>query len=332
MPFSTRNVRIGGASILAIVFVGFGYVLSGPSFLSSKVVSAASSDELLKAYALKDSDGDGLPDWQEAIYGTDPNKKDTDGDGMSDLDALTAGKLTPQTLSKELPKTSTKLTSADLPGIDPAPGSITDEFSKELFQEYIAESKGQPMSAEAQQALVSKLMRSFSTRAGKLLESKYTLVSVHTGKNADVLTYAGTVERILRAHDVPAGNGEPLPLIEALVEKGDTTARPKLVLLADMYAAITKDLLATTVPPALASDHLLLIQSFDTLARSTRLVANYEKDPVGVLGALSLYQPYSKLAVTGFSNIAEVILASGDPESGTPGALIVKIARDAQTQ
>lgn len=32
----------------------------------------------------KDTDGDGLPDSVEAIYGTDPNNPDTDGDGYSD--------------------------------------------------------------------------------------------------------------------------------------------------------------------------------------------------------------------------------------------------------
>lgn len=331
MPFSTRNVRIGGASILAIVFVGFAYVVSGPSFLSSKTADAASSEELLKAYAAKDTDGDGLPDWQEAIYGTDPNKADSTGLGMTDGEALKAGKLTPQTLSTQLPKEGTKLTSADLPGVDPAPGSITDEFSKEFFQAYITESKGQPMSAEAQQALITKLMQSFSARAGKVLESKYTIVSVHTNKNMDVLTYAGAVEKIIRAHDVPAGSGEPLPLMEALIERGDLSARPKLVALADVYTAITKDLLGTAVPPALANNHLLLIQSYDTLARSTRLVANYEKDPVGVLGALAEYQPQSNRVLASLKTLASAVIAVGEPSAGEPGYFIVQFARSIET-
>ncbi len=31
-----------------------------------------------------DSDGDGLPDYEESIRGTDPNNADTDGDGLDD--------------------------------------------------------------------------------------------------------------------------------------------------------------------------------------------------------------------------------------------------------
>lgn len=32
----------------------------------------------------KDSDGDGISDWQEVMYGTDPYNPDTDGDGLLD--------------------------------------------------------------------------------------------------------------------------------------------------------------------------------------------------------------------------------------------------------
>ncbi len=35
-----------------------------------------------------DSDDDGLPDYSEKIYGTDPNSADTDGDGLSDYDEI----------------------------------------------------------------------------------------------------------------------------------------------------------------------------------------------------------------------------------------------------
>jgi hypothetical protein len=33
---------------------------------------------------VRDSDEDGVPDWQEGIFGTDPTKKDTNDDGVSD--------------------------------------------------------------------------------------------------------------------------------------------------------------------------------------------------------------------------------------------------------
>ncbi|MEW5760104.1 MAG: transglutaminase domain-containing protein, partial [Candidatus Thermoplasmatota archaeon] len=42
-------------------------------------------------YLLGDSDGDGIIDKEEALYGTDQNKFDTDGDGINDYDELKLG-------------------------------------------------------------------------------------------------------------------------------------------------------------------------------------------------------------------------------------------------
>jgi hypothetical protein len=42
------------------------------------------SSDAKNTESLKDSDGDGLKDWEEIIYGTDPQNPDTDGDGTSD--------------------------------------------------------------------------------------------------------------------------------------------------------------------------------------------------------------------------------------------------------
>src|SRR5574343_1049151 len=37
-----------------------------------------------------DQDSDGVPDWEESIWGTDPKKPDTDNDGISDFDFIKA--------------------------------------------------------------------------------------------------------------------------------------------------------------------------------------------------------------------------------------------------
>ena len=47
----------------------------------------------------KDSDGDGLADWQEErIYGTLPNDADTDGDGKTDFEEIIEDNTEPYSL------------------------------------------------------------------------------------------------------------------------------------------------------------------------------------------------------------------------------------------
>ena len=331
MAIPTRAIRISGALLISVFMVGGAYVLSGPSFLSTKQVDAESTEALLASYAAKDTDTDGLPDWQEALYGTDPEKAISTKFGVTDGEAVRTGLLNATSTASLLPKQEKiTLTKADLPGETPAPGSITEQFSEEFFKSYVAAGGGGRLSIEKQDALIASLMKDFSSRASNVLSSKYTIISIHSSPNASVLDYANSVENVLRKHDVPQGEADPVMLMESLIQNNNEGARPKLKKLADMYRLISTDLIAIQVPTTLAKDHLVLVQSFDSMAKATLLITNYEKDPVGVLGALSLYQPASGDLVTSFKKIAASILSVGEPPAGTPGALLVAAARSVE--
>lgn len=325
LPHVTKTFRIAGALVVAGVLMGGAYVLSGPSFLSSKIAGAESTEELLREYAAKDTDRDGLPDWQESLYGTDPNNQDSDGDGVTDGEAAASGLLATQRLVTDTSQTPIPLES--IPGVTAAPGTLTDEFSRTFFEAYMSNWKGTPLSKAEQDALVQQLLVSFSEKAQAKMLSSYTLSSVRATANVSVLSYAGQVEAIIRANEVAEGAAQPIVLAEEFIEKDDRSALPKLKTLGTAYQTIAKQLIALSVPPELADEHLSLVRAFDTLARSTDAISRYEEDPLAVLGALALLQPASKDVVRSFQGIAPLILATGVPAAGTPGALIVSVAQ-----
>jgi hypothetical protein len=187
------------------------------------------------------------------------------------------------------------------------------------------------MTDDQQQALVSKLLGEYTQKAGALFKSSYSTVSLHTDPSVSVTAYAGSVEQVFLNNDVPADANQPLPLIQALIQDNDESARPKLKTLSDSYGAITTQLLALHVPPQLADEHLALIQGFDSLHKATSAFVSYEKDPLGVMGALSVYQPMSAQVTDALKSIATAILATGEPQAGQPGAIIVNIARSTET-
>jgi len=68
---------------MGVAVISSAFVLTRTQPLTDRAVaspSAALKSEILE----KDSDGDGLLDWEESLWGTDPFLVDTDGDGILD--------------------------------------------------------------------------------------------------------------------------------------------------------------------------------------------------------------------------------------------------------
>lgn len=338
MKISERTLRISASSFLALLMVSASYLLSGPSFLTRSIANAGSTEELLKEYAEKDTDRDGLPDWQEALYNTDPNNPDSDNDGLSDGDAAKAGKLTPQTSASQLPSADegTERTTEDIlseiPGVDPAPGSITEQFSREFFQEYIETSRGQPLTEDKQQGIITKLLASFQQKASQSLTSSYTRVSVRPSTIVSSATYAGTVEDVLDTAIPDAPDSDLLVLSEKLIKENDTAAKARLLELSEQYAEAVSGLLLVPTPPALVESHTRLIRALDQVSRSARSIANLEKDPVLTMGAISMLVPSRDDIMTSLGDISQAVLANGEPAPGSPGMRIVDAVRREQAK
>ena len=87
MNINLRNKKllVFFASVLVffLMFFAFNkYKNSKLNYVSS--IKNSSSQEIAEKIILKDSDNDGLKDWEEVLWKTDPNNPDSDGDGMND--------------------------------------------------------------------------------------------------------------------------------------------------------------------------------------------------------------------------------------------------------
>lgn len=336
MKISERTLRISAASLLALLMVGSSYVLSGPNFLSDKIANAGTTEELLKAYSTKDTDGDTLPDWQEALYGTDPNKAISNSFGISDGEAARTGKLTPNSLASQVPgdpvgEESVEDLLNDIPGVDPAPGSITEQFSREFFQRYVEVSGGQPLSDEKQQVLIAELLVNYNTQIAERIASKYTRLSARPDATVSAVAYAGNVENILSKH-IPPSEYDVLVLIQALIEKDDSSALPKLEKLRAGYENITSELLVTPVPPQLLDAHISMARGTQEVARAIELCIEYKTDPIATLGAIPTLYPSRVKIITSMQDIAIAAVANGELAPGTPGAYLVDFARKSEAQ
>ena len=131
--------KILKTKIIAIFLLGGVVIWFGSQILGFETKKEVYTSQDMAALALKavnnpnsdiDSDRDGLKDWEEALWGTDPKNPDTDGDGTNDGDEVKAGR------NPLVPGPNDKLDPSDLKNsteqIASAGENLTDKFSAAL--------------------------------------------------------------------------------------------------------------------------------------------------------------------------------------------------------
>lgn len=85
---STESKGARSFVFVLIILVVVAAVGSGSYYVYSRFIknpaTASTNNTALNASKSTDTDGDGLLDFEEGQYGTDPNKSDSDGDGYND--------------------------------------------------------------------------------------------------------------------------------------------------------------------------------------------------------------------------------------------------------
>jgi len=304
-----------------------------PHLLAAPRAQAGTTDDLLKAISTKDSDGDGLPDWEEALYGTDPNKFDTFGYGMSDSQAVAKGLIVPKAATPIVNATAAtngSSTPADafVPGGTPASGSLTEQFARNFFAQYLAAHQGGKTLSTAD-------MTTFVTTAVEQLQASqvqqdaftYGEVKVAGSGQATMRAYAVAAEAAFAANTVQLPKSE-LAYLNDAVTNNDTSALDNITKISQAYTKIANAFIKLPVPTELATAHLALANALAQMDVVTSEFAAVNRDPILTSLGLANYTGDATAMRTAFVNIASalqhasVVLKPGDAgysmESITP--------------
>lgn len=323
--------RIIGATLFSAVLI-VGVYLLAKGIESPSLAQASAESALLSAIAARDSDGDGLPDWEEALYGTDPRTTDTFKLGMLDGEAVSRGLIVPKAIADITVATSSPDVSLIVdPSLPPAPaeGTLTAAFAENFFTLYLVakQNNGGDDLSEAQindvsnQALSS--LSSMVTTAPDYKSAKDLAIS---GSGADALkAFAVSAEAILTKNTSNATTTEINYLKSALLD-GDTTAYSHIASIAKAYRDSAVGLSVLPVPKELAADDLALINA---LMRTSQIATDFTKvdtDPLATMLALQQYLPAAQSLGIVFTNIGNIYTAAGiSLPAGAPGASFVNL-------
>ena len=313
---STRTMFIGGASLLSLILIGTAYSLSGPLPFHINKVGAESTHDLLVSYASKDSDGDGLPDWQESLYGTDPNNAHSVNPSVSDADAVAQGLVQP----KFATATTTAIDANIIPGLNAAPTTITDQFSRKLFGQYLKNRGGSQPSASDIATFVEQGVTELKQNQTQQNTFNQGQVKV-SGEGPDaLLVYAATAEQSLSKTDIHPDKNE-LDYYSLAVNKNDAKALTEVKKYSDGYTAAAQSLMRNSVPKELASSHLKLANALMRISASVSDMSTLSSDPLRAMLGMATYTGNAKLMVSALNEMNDVFVAEhAVPTPGSTGS------------
>ncbi len=245
--------------------------------------SADSSNKILIAQAVgdsyKDTDGDGLKDWEEVLWGTDPNIKDADSKKEKE---------------NEVNKKSENLTA-------------TDKLARSFFSQYMnIKEVGLQNDKESQENLAKSLIPDTNfTQA----PAPYTQNDIKISNTLNLRDYGNMVGGIFKNNSIQSRN-EVVILQEALTTENKDVLKELDPILAS-YKKMKAGLLSAPVTPQAVTAHINLLNSLNKLIFIVELFTKTFTDPVmGIQGA-ALYQPTFQSMQESFSEMHTIIKNAG---------------------
>jgi len=265
--------------VLAIVVLVLLFLIRTKSRFEAQVAQNGliRGDATLAETVNKDTDLDGVLDWEERLWGTDPTKSDTNDDGTPDSVEITKLK-------------ETRGATTNLDGGEEESLSQTDRFSRELFSTVVALNQA----GEIDQATTEKITSSLSEKIKNVEQKRVFLISEikTTPDNSSTAfnKYITQIADIYKKH--PAGESV-IEILAEFVNDGanvNPDALLKLGSVVEQTSLVLEELARMSVPSEIGPLHLELLNALQKLKENISDIQLYDADPIIAMGAVSQYE------------------------------------------
>ncbi|MFZ2072382.1 MAG: thrombospondin type 3 repeat-containing protein [Minisyncoccia bacterium] len=288
--------------VLLIILIISNIFFSKNTFISlNKKNNLENQNLTINNLLQKDSDNDGVMDWEEALWGTDPNKE-ISFNGIKDSDYIKQ-KRSDLNLSEN---SETAQNDGEL--------TETDKFAQQFFAS---------LSVMKQNGQIDKnTINNVSTALGQSivdpnLIDKYTEKDMNLSQNDGVNEqeiYYKNAKNIFETYKKEGIGGE-LEIVGDIVSSGKTENEQdsikKLATIASAYEGFAEKMVELEVPGSLEQYHFKIINSANNTGVSVRSMIKIIDDPIIGLSGLSQYQKYSDDLISSVGNLEKILSNNG---------------------
>lgn len=258
-----------------------------------------------------DADNDGLKDWEEGLWATDPDNPDTDGDGTFDGEEVENGRNPKLAGPNDLLNTNSATADGQTGATGTSSGrlTVTEEITKDFIGTYLSTriiNGEQPLDVATKNQMAEEMVRNTVVTAKQLLEpvdvSNITIVEQATPEQ--IRAYHASIMRVWGTFDL---------ITESDVEQIFTTVSDPLLPFnlevmrnyPQIYEQVIDELLALSVPKEASRAHILSIIAINELKFFVEGLLAYHNDPMGTISAIMTFPASQK----NMNNAAELFRA-----------------------
>lgn len=263
---SKKFVRVFGVLLLCTLVV----LVATSFFKTRKVFNAneTAGSKTLGEVVTKDSNKNGIADWEESLWGLDPN-----ADGQKNKSQIVE-----------------RRASAGLPTLEEAEQTVdvteTARFTRELLTTILALQQSGELTSDALVRISESMGQDLEER--REVANSYSITDlsiVETNSTSARASFRQDIEMIVATYEASdIGNEFELIGVELAKEEGEPSLA-SILPIADTYAELAKELIATPTPSAAAYDVLMLANASDRLARALRKISAFPTDSLlGIIG------------------------------------------------
>lgn len=257
-------------------------------FHTQKKVSVVDTTTTVGDVVDADTNGNGIPNWQERLWGLDPTVLYTNG--LSNRDIIE----------------QKKKTAGIIDVANNQPLTEEDRLARDLYS--LAVSLGQ---SDANSVVAQEAAAAMGDKVSiKTISNKYTLSQLRTTPTSptSLTTYKQSIQTAVKKIDITA------PGIEIVIEgvtSGDYSQLPLLSEGITAYATAAQELKKVIVPIGLAQFHLDMINGLAGMAEGFVYLKNLESSSFGGLSGIALYKTHSIMFIKATNGINQYLQKYG---------------------
>lgn len=245
-----------------------------------------------------DSDGDGLLDWEESLWRTDPLNADTDGDGTNDGDEVDAGRNPTKAGPDDALQDLEQKIIAELESKTVDEDTLTNQLTTDFVTKYFLLRQGGDLSQEAKLALINDFLSSASSLI--TLGTPYSVQNASTFEVKDNNDLLGYAEEFLGVHI------EISEKVDSAINRNasDEELMDEIIFLSSIVASMDTPEEIVELSIGLANAYYNLIQVLNGLSKD-------REDPVLAIISISLLEDVANQIESNTEDIVNYFKDSG---------------------